>query len=175
MPAPVTTLVFRSESSIVLSSSHIPALISRFGSSAVLSSYYIFALAASAALSLPCHAFASCCGISALLLPLLLLGPPLLLRSSPLKTFQQFLLDESWRRMSTSLAKPLCLFPALGVYNPDNNNGLHNSTNTNKLKWDFDIAFINSRLLAGNYDQKEVNLSFAGWRCLNAVKFNRWW
>ena len=75
--------------------------------------------------------------------------------------------------MSTRLAKPLCPFSALDTYNPDNNNGLHNPTNTNKLKQDFDTAFINSYLLAGNHDQEEVDLSFAGCKCLDVVKFNR--
>lgn len=77
--------------------------------------------------------------------------------------------------MSTSSTKPLCLFSALGTYNPDNNNSFYNPTNTNKCKRDFDITFINSRLLASNHDQKEVDLSFAGCGYPNSVKFNRSW
>ena len=66
--------------------------------------------------------------------------------------------------MSTSPAKSLRLFPALSVYNLINNN---------KSKRDFDTAFINFCPLAGNNDQEEVGLSFAGCGCPDAVKLNR--
>ena len=57
----------------------VSALISRSRSFAVLPSCCLPTLAASAALSLPCHALVSSCGISALLLLLSMLSPPLLL------------------------------------------------------------------------------------------------
>lgn len=74
--------------------------------------------------------------------------------------------------MSISPIKFFYLFLALGVYNPDNNNGLYNPTNTNKLKWSFDTTFINSCLLAGNHNQKKVDLSFENCGCSDAIKFN---
>lgn len=116
MPVPV----FYSRSHTVLSSCCIPALISCLGSPAIL---------------LSCHTFVFCCKIPAFLLLLpSMLNPPLLFRSSPLKTFKRFLSNEPWPHVSTSFAKHLCLFLALGAYNPDNNNSLHNSTNNNKRK-----------------------------------------
>ena len=111
----------------------------------------------------------------ALMLPLPVLGRLLPLRPLPLRTFKQSLSDELWPHVLTSLAKPFCLFPALSVVNPDNNNGLYNPTNKNKHKRGFDTAFINSRPLAGNHDQKEVDLSFAGCGCPTTVKLNRLW
>lgn len=74
--------------------------------------------------------------------------------------------------MSIIPTKLLCLFPTLGTYNLDNNNGLHNLTNTNKFKWSFNPAFIKSCPLTGNHDQKKVGLSFAGCKYLDADKFN---
>lgn len=74
-----------------------------------------------------------------------------------------------------ALAKSFCSFPALGAYNLDNDNNLHNPTNIIKLKWGFDTAFISSRPLAGNHNQEEMNLRFAGCGCLDGIKFNRSW
>lgn len=111
---------FYSRSHTVLSSCCISALISCLRSPAIL---------------LSCHTFVFCCKIPALLLLLpSMLNPPLLFRSSPLKTFKRFLSNEPWPHVSTSFAKHLCLFLALGAYNPDNNNSLHNSTYNNKRK-----------------------------------------
>lgn len=104
-----------------------------------------------------------------------MLGLPLLLGFSLLKKFKQFLSNEPWLCVSTSLAKPLCPFLTFGIYNSNNNNGLQNPTNTNKFKQDFDILFINSHPLAGNHDSKEIDLSFAGCICLNLVKFYQLW
>ena len=128
----------------------VPVLISRPRSLALLSS---------------CHASISCYGILALLLLLLtMLGLLLFLGFSPLRTFKQSLLDKPSPRVSTSPAKFFCLFLALGAYN---------STNTNERKWGFDTIFINSCLLAGNHDQKEVDLSFASCRYSDTVKLNK--
>ena len=75
--------------------------------------------------------------------------------------------------MSTSSAKPFCPFSALGALNPDDNNGSYNPTNINQRKQGFNTTFINSHQLAGNHDQQEVDLSFAGCGCPAAVKLNR--
>ena len=171
----VLTLVSCLGSPAISLSPLLPASVSCPGSPAVLSSCCLPALAASTALSLPHHALASRHGISALLLLLPVLGLSFPFGSSTLRIFKQSLSHEPWSYVSASLAKLFCPFPALGAYNPDNNNSLHKSTNSNKLKQDFDILFINSCPLAGNYDQKEVNLSFASCGCLDAVKFNRSW
>lgn len=154
---------------------YMPAFLSCPGSPAVLLSYCMPALAVFTAFSLSCLAYISCCGISILLLPLFVLGLPLFLRSLPLRIFKQFLSEELWTQILTSLTKPLFLFPALDAYNLDNNNGLHNLTNTNKFKQGYDITFINFRLLASNHDWKKMNLSFASCRCPDTVKFNWSW
>ena len=143
VPTPVPAFFSRPESPVLLSSSCVPAL-----------------------------AAVSCCGIPVFMLPFHVFGLPLLLGPLFLKTFKQSLLDEPQPCVSTSLAKPFCPFLALGVLNPDNNNGCYNLTNHNKRKWGFDTTFINSRPLASNHDQKEVNLSFAGYRCPATVKLN---
>ena len=119
---------------------------------------------------MPAPAAVSC---GALMLPLLVLGSSLPLGPSPLRTFKWSLSDEPRPRMSTSPAKSLRLFLALSVLNPDNNNGLYNPIDKNERKRGFDTAFINSRPLAGNHDQKEVDLSFAGCGCPATVKLNR--
>lgn len=75
--------------------------------------------------------------------------------------------------MLISFAKLFGLFWAFGKYNLNNNNGLHNPTNTKKFKWGFDTMFMNICLLAGNHNQKKVDLSFACFGYPNAVKFNR--
>lgn len=77
--------------------------------------------------------------------------------------------------MLTSSTKLLLLFPALGAYNPDNNNDLYNLTNTNKCKWGFDIKLICYHPLVGNHDLDEVNLSSASCGYLDPFKFNRSW
>lgn len=59
------------------------------------------------------------------------------------------------------------------MYHLESKNGLYNLTKNNKRKQDFNITFINSCPLAGNHDQKEVNLSFAGCKCPDAVKLNQ--
>ena len=123
----------------------------------------------------PALAAVSRCEIPALMLPHLMLGPLLPLRLAPLRIFQQSLSNKPWPYVLTSPTKPLCLFLAFGTLNPDNNNGLYNPTNNNKCKRGFDTTFINSRPLAGNHDQKEIDLSFAGYRCPTAVKFNWLW
>ena len=107
--------------------------------------------------------------------PLLMLSLPLCLELSPLRTFKQSLSDKPWPRVSTSLSKPFYLFSALGALNPNNISGSYNPINKNKRKWGFNTAFINSRLLAGNHDEKELDLSFAGSGCPALVKLNRSW
>lgn len=153
----------------------VPAIVSHSGSFAILSYCCLPAPAVSAVFSLLCYASISYCRISALLLLLPIFGSSPFLGSLPLKTFKQFLSYKFWLYMSTSLAMLLCLFPALGVYNLDDNNCLYNLINNNKRKRSFDTMFINSHPLANNYDQKEVNLSFGGCRCPDAVKLNRLW
>ena len=74
--------------------------------------------------------------------------------------------------MFTNPTKSLILFPVFGALNPDNNNGLYNPINNNKCKWSFNTSFINSRPLAGNYDQEELDLSFAGSKWPATVKLN---
>ena len=111
----------------------------------------------------------------ALMLPLSVLGPPLPLGYSPLRTFKQSLSDEPRPRVSTGPVKPLRPFPALSTLNPNNNNGSYNPTNKNERKRSFDIAFLNSCSLAGNHNQEEVDLSFAGCKCLAAVELNWLW
>ena len=139
----------------------VPAFFSCPGSFVVLSSDCLPALAAVSR--------------RALMSPLPVLGPPLLLGPSPLRTFKQSLSDEPRPRVSTSPAKLLHPFPALGALNPNDNNGSYNPTDKNKCKRGFDIAFISSRPLAGNHDKEEVDLSFAGCGCPAAVKLNRSW
>lgn len=77
--------------------------------------------------------------------------------------------------MLTKLAKHFCLFSALSVYNPDDNNSLYNLIDNNKHKRDFDTTFINSHLLVNNHNQKAVNLSFASYEYPNAIKLNQSW
>lgn len=132
-------------------------------------------LVTSATLSLFYHVSISCRRISALLLPLFVFGSLFFLGSSTLKTFKQFLSDEPWCHISISLTKLFCAFSVFDVYNSDNNNGLYNPTNNNKRKWSFNTTFINFRLFASKYDQEKVDLSFAGYECLNAVKLNWSW
>ena len=108
-----------------------PALISRPRSPALLSSRHVLVF----------H-----CRIPALLSPLPgVLDPPLPLGSSLFRTFKRFLSDKPQLCVSTNPTKPLRLFPALGAYNPINNN---------KRKRSFHIVFINSCLLTNNHDQK---------------------
>ena len=75
--------------------------------------------------------------------------------------------------MSTNPTKPFHMILALSAYNLDNNNDSYNLTNYNKCKQDFNIIFTCSCLLAGNCDQKEVNLSFASCGYPDAIKLNR--
>lgn len=171
----IFALVFHLGSLTILLFCRMPALISCFRSFAILLSYYIPILAAFAAFSLPCHAFISCHIILALLLPLFVLGLLFSLKFLFFKIFKQSLLDKLWLYMLTSSAKFFCPFLALSIYNLNNNNGLHNPINNNKLKRGFNTAFINSYLLANNPNQKEINLSFIGCEYPNAVKFNRSW
>ena len=166
---PVFMLVFMP----VFVSAHLFTPVSCLGSCVVLSSGCMPVPAVCVAFFLSCHAFVSCCGISALLSSLLLLSPRFSLGLSYLRTFQQFFSDEPWPHVSISPTKSLCLFRALGVYNPDNDNGLYNPTNNNKYKWGFNTIFINSCPLASNHDQKEVDLSFAGCECPAIVKLNQ--
>lgn len=106
-------------------------------------------------------------GFPALLLPCPLPGPVLShLKYLALKIFKQLLSDEFWLRLSSSLTQLFCLFPILGLYNLINNT---------KLKWTFYITFINSRPLVNNHAQKEFDQSFAGCKCLTAVKLNQSW
>ena len=174
--ASVPTPVFHSGSPAISSFYHLPTLVLCSGSPTIILSHCLPTSVRFAALSLPCHALVFCCEILAFLsLFFSILSSTLFLRSLSLRTFKRFLLDEPQLYILTTLTKPLHLFLALGAYNPDNNNGLYNPTNNNKCIWDFDIAFINSHPLAGNHDQKEEDLSFAGCECLNAIKLNRSW
>lgn len=165
--------VFHPESSAILLFHCVFASISYPGSLVILLSCCVSTLAASANFSLLCYAFDFCCRILAPLLSLLVLGLFLFFGSSTFKTFKQSLSIEPWPYGLTSFAKFFHLFLALGTYNLNNNNNLHNLTNTNKLKRGFNTPFINSRPLASNHDQKKVNLSFASCKCPDAVKFNR--
>lgn len=154
----------------------IAAPVSHLESPTLLLSYCIPAPAVFAALFSPCSALGFCLRspallsshrllapvvsyywISALLLPLPIYDLPLLLESLPLRIFKQSLYDEPWPRISTSLAKPLHLFPTFGSYN---------LTNNNERKRNFDTTFINSRPLASNHKHEEVNLSFPSYSCL---------
>ena len=158
VPAPVSYPRFPA----VVSSCCVSTSISSCESLAIFLSCHLSVPAASATLSSFCHALVFCSGISVLLLLFSVLSACLFLGFSLFKTLKRFLLDKLWPYMLTSRTKFFCLFQALGTYNPDNNNGLYNPTNTNKLKRGFDTPFINSRPLAVNHDQKEVDLSFAG-------------
>lgn len=152
MPYLVLTLISRFRSSAILLSSYVPTLISCLGFHAILLSH---------------HTLVSCRKILAFLLPFLgMLDLTLLFGCSPLRTFKWSLSDESWSYISTNLAKFLCFFLALGAYN---------LTNNNKRKWGFNTTFINSCLLANNYDPKKFDLSFSGCGYPNAVKLNRLW
>lgn len=66
-----------------------------------------------------------------------------------------------------SFTQSFYLFLGLNLLNVTNNN--------NKCKRNLDTTFINSRPLAGNHDQKEMDLSFAGSGYPNTVKINRSW
>lgn len=171
IPVPISCL----GSPAAPTSQHVPAPFPCLGSPIVLLSYYILTPAASAALFLSHYTFISCCGISAILLPLLVFCLPLFLISSSLRTFKQSLSDEPWPYILTSLAKPFCLFPTLNAYNLDDNNGLYNPTNNNKRKRDFNTTFINFCPLTGNHDQTERDLSFTGYGCFDVVKLIRLW
>lgn len=152
MPRLVLTLISRFRSSAILLSSCVPTLVSCLRFPAILSSH---------------HTLISCRRILAFLSPLLgVLDLTLFLGCSPLRTFKWSLSDEPWSYISTSLAKLFCFFLVFGVYNP---------TNNNKRKWGFNTTFINSCLLANNYDPKKFDLSFSGCGYPNAVKLNRLW
>ena len=159
MPAPMPGFVPASVPAPI--PTPVPAPLSCLGSFVVLSSSCIPTLAAVS------H--------QTLMLPLPMLGLPLFLRSSLLRTFKQFLSDKRWLPMSTSSAKLFCRFSTLDALNLEDNNSSYNPTNKNKRKRGFDTTFINSCPLTGNYDQKEVDLSFAGCKCPAAVKLNRSW
>lgn len=94
-------------------------------------------------------------------------GPaPTHLISSVLKIFKYALSNKLLRCNSTSPSSigPLCLILTLGPL-PEKNN----------CKRFFDTAFINSRLLVGNYAAKEVDLTFGEGECPVPVKLNRLW
>ena len=95
-------------------------------------------------------------------LPVFSLTPPYL-ASTAFRTFKQALSDELLRH-STSHIELFCPFPSLGL--------LLDKTNRKRT---LDIAFINSRPLAGNHAWEEVDLSFAECGCLAVVKLNRLW
>ena len=162
VPAPMPALMPALMPTLVLTL--MPAFLSHLGSPVVLSSNCV-----------PTPTAVFYYGIPALMSPLFVIDPPLLFGPLSFRTFKQFLSDEPWPRMSTRPAKPLCLFPALGALNLNNNNGSYNPTNHNKCKRGFNTAFINSHPLAGNHDQKEVDLSFGSCGCPVAVKLNRSW
>ena len=132
VPAPVPALVFAPLPTPV------PAPLSRPGSPVVLSSGRVPAPAAVSR--------------QALMSPLPMLGPPLPLGPSSLRTFKQSLSDEPWPCVSTSPAKLFRPFPALDALNPDNNNGSYNPTDKSERKRGFNTTFINSRPLTGNHD-----------------------
>ena len=140
MPAPMSTFVPAPVTALVPApvSTPMPVPLSRPGSPVVLSSGCV-----------PAPATVS---HRTLMSQLPMLGPPLLLGPSPLRIFKQSLSDKPRPRVSTSLAKPLCVLPAFSALNPDNNNGSYNPIDKNECKRGFDIAFINSRPLAGNHD-----------------------
>ena len=142
----------------------VSAPFSRPGSPVILLSGYV-----------PAPATVFCCGILAFLLPLPVLGPSLPLGLLLLRTFKQSLSNKPQPRILTSHTELFHPFLALDMLNFDNNNNLYNPTNNNKRKRDFNTAFINSRPLAGNYNQKEVDFSFTDCGCSNVVKLNRSW
>ena len=148
----VPTPVSCSKSPAVLLFHCLPSLISCPGSLAIVSSCCVLDPAVFAAFFLLFYTLLSCYKIATLLLLLFVLGLPFSIGFLPFRIFKQSLLDEPWPCRSTSLAKPFRPFPALDVYNPDDNNGLHNLTNTNKFKRGFNTTLINSCSLAVNHD-----------------------
>lgn len=120
----VRTFVFCLGSSSVLLFHYMPASIFCYRFFAALSSCHMPPLVVFATFSLLYHALVSCCRISALLLLLSMLSLPHFLRSSPFKTFKQFLSNEPWLWTLFSLAKYLCPFLTLGACNLDKNNSL---------------------------------------------------
>lgn len=161
MPAFISYL----KSLTILSSYHMPTPVFYPRSSASLLSYHLPTLVSclrSLAVLLFCHVFVSCYGISALLLPFLILGLPFLFRSSLFEIFKQSLSNEPWLHISSSYAKPLGLFPPLGLFS--------GKTNHKRI---FNIAFINSCPLAGNHARKQFDLNFAKCEYLAIVKLNQ--
>lgn len=86
------------------------------------------------------------------------------LASTALRTFKQALLDKLLRQYSTSFAELDCPFLPLDL--------LPNKT---KHKQTFDTVFVNSRSLADNYIQEDVDLSFAECGRSIGVKLNWLW
>lgn len=97
VPAPVPAIVPTPVPALILTLVTTP--ISCLASLAILSSYCVPVPAAFAALSSSSHASVSYRGILALLFLLPVLGLPLRLRSSPIKTFKQSLSNELWLRV----------------------------------------------------------------------------
>lgn len=101
--------------------------------------------------------------------PVILLSLPILsltssyLASIDFKTVKWALLDKPLH-YSTTFVELLYLFPPLNLL-PDKTD----------CKQTFDIAFINSRLLADNYTWEKLDLNFAKYSCPTAIKLNRLW
>lgn len=98
----------------------------------------------------------------AILLPFFMLGlafPHLVFTT--LKILQQVLSNKPLYCHLTSLAGFFYLFLLFGL--------LSNKTN---YKQTYDITFMNYYLLASNYAQEEIDLSFSKYSCSTAVKLN---
>ena len=80
------------------------------------------------------------------------------------KKFKQVISNMLLCRHSISSIEPLFPFPPLGSL-------LHKTIQMR----DFDTIFITSYLFANNYTQEKVDLGFAGYGCLVAVKLNQAW
>lgn len=91
----IPTLVCHSKPTAISMSRYLQALVSRLRYLAVLLSCYMLTFAALEALFLPSHVSIFCCGISCLLLSLLVLSTPLLLGSFSFKIFKKILLNKS--------------------------------------------------------------------------------
>lgn len=158
---PVTTLLFclmptlLSFPMLALLSCLVPALLSHFVPA-------LFFLVYTLATKSPLFAFVFYPRAPIILLSYLILGlSPTHFISSALRIFKQDLPDKYLRCCLTSFVKSFCLFLSLGLL-----------PKKSKCKWYFNTIFINSCLLAGNHFTKEVNLSFALYKCYTPVKLN---
>lgn len=130
-----------------------------------LSSYFVPALFFSVcipATKSPLFVFVFYLGTSITLLSYLMLSPgPTDFISLVLRIFKPDLPDKSLRRCLTSFGEFFCPFLSLGLL-----------PKKSKCKWYFDTMFMNFCPLAGNHFAKEVDLTFALYKCHTLVKLN---